>query len=397
MRVRRTTTYLFVLAVVAVAPILAGATSGRSGGSRSAWHGFTATVFASGAHLWHSTPHGREALAQPDDITALGQDVFVGFQNGVGPQGQPSPTGNRDSTVVEFNLAGRAVRQWDVQGKCDGLTADPLTQKVIATVNEDANSSLYVITPTRTGQQHFHYNRPLPSDGGTDAITIHEGVILISASAPGTTGAPAPQPAYPAVYRVTLNTSTQTATIHPLFSDEASARVANTNSSGALVRLALTDPDSNENVPSFARRFAGDFMLTSQGDKEQIFVHAAGTPDQSLSVLRLSDSVDDTAWASSQTGAILTTDNANDTIYRITGPFQRGGVYAAETPCDANNAPSTCPAPGFPPNHLDSLNPFTGRLTRLDIHGPKVEAQGVLFLPQATPRRDSRARESGRG
>ena len=38
------------------------------------------------------------------------------------------------------------------------------------------------------------------------------------------------------------------------------------------VRLALTDPDSNEDVPSYAPRFAGEFMLTSQGDQEQIFV-----------------------------------------------------------------------------------------------------------------------------
>ena len=48
-------------------------------------------------------------------------------------------------------------------------------------------------------------------------------------------------------------------------------------------RLALTDPDSNEDVPAFATRFAGDFMLTSQGDKQQIFVHDAdGTPSDCL-------------------------------------------------------------------------------------------------------------------
>ncbi len=62
-------------------------------------------------------------------------------------QGQGSTDGNRDSTVVAFTSQGKRVGQWDLRGKCDGLTADPGTGKVIATVNEDANSSLYTIDP----------------------------------------------------------------------------------------------------------------------------------------------------------------------------------------------------------------------------------------------------------
>jgi hypothetical protein len=90
-------------------------------------------------------PHGP--LTFPDDITALGRDLFTAFENGVGPQGQPATTGNQDSTVVEFTPGGHVVRQWDIVGKCDGLTADPATHEVIATVNEDANSSVYTIDP----------------------------------------------------------------------------------------------------------------------------------------------------------------------------------------------------------------------------------------------------------
>ena len=63
---------------------------------------------------------------------------------------------------------------------------------------------------------------------------------------------------------------------------------------GRRVKLALTDPDSNELVPASAHRFAGDFMLTSQGDKEQIFVQRKGRLGSHLTVLRLSQSVDDT-------------------------------------------------------------------------------------------------------
>jgi hypothetical protein len=344
---------------------------------------FVARAFASGAHLEHQTPKGKQALSQPDDITFLGSDIFVGFQNGVGPQGQASTTGNLDSTVVAFDLDGHAIGQWDVVGKCDGLTADPQIGQVIATVNEDAKSSLYLINPFASRVVHYHYNKPLPSKGGTDAISIYHGMILISGSAPGTTGAPAPQPSYPAVYRAVLNPLTSIATVRPLFFDEAKT-IANTNSPafGAAVRLGLTDPDSNEVVPIFARRFAGDFMLTSQGDKEQIFVKNAGRPDQKLAVLKLSDSVDDTAWPSGPWGAIYTTDNSNNTIYQVTGPFQRGDVFVADTPCDANNAPSTCPAPGFPPNFLGKLNPRTGVITRVHLLGPAVAAQGMLYLPQ---------------
>jgi hypothetical protein len=147
------------------------------------------------------------------------------------------------------------------------------------------------------------------------------------------------------------------------------------------VHLALTDPDSNEVVPAYAKRFAGDFMLTSQGDKEQIFVAHAGTRHQSLTVLKISDSVDDTAWPSDRSGAIYTTDNSNNTINKITGPFTRGSVFVADTPCDANDAPATCPAPGFTANYLGELNPSTGVITRVDVHGPAAAAQGMLFLP----------------
>jgi hypothetical protein len=143
----------------------------------------------------------------------------------------------------------------------------------------------------------------------------------------------------------------------------------------------LTDPDSNENVPAYADRFAGDFMLTSQGDQEQIFVQDAGTPGQRLAVLSLSSSVDDTAWPSTERGTIYTTDNSDNSVYAITGPFRRGEVFVADTPCDESSAPATCPAPGFPPNFLGELNPWTGAISPVALTGPAPQAQGMLFRP----------------
>ena len=363
-----------VLAAGAVAAVTAAGSTGASASFHSA-------VFANGAKLSHVTPKGKETLSNPDDITRLGSDIFVGFQNGVGPQGEPSTTGNKDSTIVEFTRSGRKVAQWDVAGKCDGLGADPKIGRVIATVNEDAHSSFYVISPGKSGSAvHYHYTKALPSHGGTDSVVTDNGTVYLSASAPGTTGKPAPQASYPAVYALSGNSKTHSGAISGLFSDEASAKLANAGGGGKQVKLALADPDSSAVVPSYAPRFAGDFELTSQGDKEQIFVANPGSSSQSLSVLKLSQSIDDTAWPSSSGGMLLASNSGADTINKITGPFSTGQVLVAVTPCDANGAPSTCPGPGFPANYLGSLNPHTGTITKVTVTGTTIAPGGMLFV-----------------
>jgi hypothetical protein len=361
---------------------------------------FHVAVVLEGASLHHKfLPAGTvipqsEALSDPDDITRLDNELFVGFQNGVGPQGQASADGNLDSTVVEFSLTGQVLGQWDVTGKTDGVTADPALGGVIATVNEDANSALYVIHPFPTSASkavtRYAYSEPLPHGGGTDAISIFNDKILISASAPGTSGLPAPQATYPAVYLVTLDPSTQIANVTPLFDDEDSAVIANVNSAqfGKTTHLALTDPDSNEVVPFSAPRFGGDFMLTSQGDQEQIYVRDVGGPHH-LSVLSLSQAVDDTAWPTGGYGALYSTDSTNDAVDVITGRFSQNLPLAVATPCGANSAPATCPGPGYSANYLATLNPWTGQLTALTIGGaPYVPQGGLAFVPldsSATP------------
>ncbi len=387
-----------VLASLALAgPALAAATTAqaRSAGTHVAKPVFHVRQILNGMKLRHSfIPSGStswqtEPLTKPDDITILGGYLFTAFQNGVGPQGEPSTDGNTESTVVEFTTSGHVIRQWDLHGKVDGLTADPGRNVVIATVNEDANSSIYTINPyARPGHQvrHYQYNKPLPHFGGTDAISIYRGHVLVSASAPGTTGAAAPQPQYPAVYAVVFHIATHIATVTPVFYDEATARVANVGKSlGRTVKLALTDPDSNEVVPASGPRFAGDFMLTSQGDKEQIYLrpYSRGwSSGHRLQVLGLSQSVDDTAWARGWGGRLLGSDNGGDTVDVVSGPFRSGLVIVAVTPCDANNAPATCPAAGFPANYLGALNPWTGHVSRLTVSGPAFEPQGLIFVPR---------------
>jgi hypothetical protein len=395
-------------------PAMAGTATAahKPAASRSAAHqapSFQASVVIDGANLSHSyTPAGgataqTEPLTLPDDITVLGHDLFTAFQNGVGPQGQPSSDGNEDSTVVEFTANGQVLNQWDLVGKCDGLTADTHRGILIATVNEDANSSVYTIAPgARPAKQvaHYRYNmNPLLHHGGTDAISVYHGKILVSASAPGTLPAtpPAPQPTFPAVYVLKFHPGKHLATLKPLFYDEASATVANVNATnhGQQVQLALIDPDSNEVVPASAPRFAGDFMLTSQGDQEQIFVQHTGKPGRHgkhakpvshgklgsrLTVLSLSASVDDTAWITSPDGAVFAANTSGGTIDMVTGSFRPGTVFAAVTPCDSNNAPSTCPGPGFPANYVGQVNPWTGQLTTVPLSGATLEPQGMVFV-----------------
>jgi hypothetical protein len=372
-------------AVAALLALLGVAIFAVAGGSSSAatTSSFTNKVFASAVGIMHTTPKGKEQITQPDDITALGGLIYVAFQNGVGSQGEPSSTGNLDSTVVAFGSTGKPVHQWDLVGKCDGLTADPQTGQIVATVNEDYKSSIYLISPT-TGPKHFKYSTSvLAHRGGTDAISVVGGTVFVSASAPGTTGLAAPQASDPALYSVSFNASTGVATLKSVFTDEATATEANTTSPQYKQpeRLYLTDPDSSELVPTSAARFGGDFMLTSQGDLEQIFASGIGTATPALSVLQLSASVDDTAWPTAAAGKLYNTDSKANAVDVVTGPFVPGTEIAAVTPCNSNFAPSTCPAPGYPANYLGRVNPDTGVITAVPVTGASSSWSGVLFAP----------------
>ena len=174
------------------------------------------------------------------------------------------------------------------------------------------------------------------------------------------------------------------ASVSPLFFDESSATIANLGSTfGSSTQLGLTDPDSNEVVPWSSGRFGGDFVLTSQGDLQQIYVSGGGTSHQQLSVLTLSQSVDDTAWPTDSEGVLFSTDSTNDAVDVVTGHFDRGRPMVVATPCGANSAPATCPAPNYPANYLATLNLDTGAVTPVAVSGaPYVPQGGLAFVSQ---------------
>jgi hypothetical protein len=335
----------------------------------------------------------RLKLTSPDDITEMGGHLFAAWQDGVGPQGQPAADGVNFSVVTEYSVSGRLLHTWRLTGKCDGLTAYPAAHRVIATINEDGHSSLDAISPSgRPGHQvvYYHYRPadPLPHGGGTDSVSLVGNQILISASAPGTEKVAATKADQrPALYRARLSrrpgTGTGVAALTSVFTDGSTAAVANTAAptmsalspsppswcpakpatcalpaKGARVALDLTDPDSNEVVPSSSPRFGGDLVLTGQGDEQQVYVKAVGRKRQRLSVLYLSQSVDDSAFVTDPGARLYATDQTTDAIVAISGGLERGEVIVTATPSGANNAVDA-------PNYLATLSLTTGTVTRL--------------------------------
>lgn len=308
-------------------------------------------------------------LTGPDDLARLGSELFVSFQNGV-PSTGGSPGTPTHSTVVAFTASGRVDHRWQLTGKCDGLTADPAGHRLLATVNEDGNSSLSAIPVDGGRPVRYAYDaNPLPHGGGTDSITVDRGRILLAASAPtaGTFG--------PALYQVSLTPGVAHLVAAPFY-DSSRATIANTGSHGARTNLALTDPDSSTMVPRVAARFGGDVELTAQGDQQQIYVAGLGTSSQRLQILNLSQSVDDTAFASRDSGMLLASDATHNSVVAVSGPLTRGVAYTAVTPANADNAP---PNPG--PNYLGRIDLFTGQVTPVRTGGVALEPKGLLFVP----------------
>lgn len=96
-----------------------------------------------------------------------------------------------------------------------------------------------------------------------------------------------------------------------------------------------------------------------------------GTPSQRLSVLNLSQSINDSAFVTSETGTLFITDSANNQVDVVKDGFSPGTTLVAVTPRDANN-------PVDRPNYLGSLNLWTGEITPM-INS--VQPGGLLFVP----------------
>jgi hypothetical protein len=323
-------------------------------------------------HAFATAPTGATG---PDDITYLDGHVFVGWQNGVGTKGEPGPTGQTYSTLVEYGRSGSVLNSWQLTGKLDGLGANPRAKQVIATVNEDGKSSLYTVRPAgRSAGKVTHYTyAPAPDSatsggvltgGGTDAVSVYHGEIILSASNPTPANATA-------AFRVRLDRRNRVARLYPTFADNASATDA---VSGRQVTLGLTDPDSNAVVPSSSPRFGGDFVLDSQGDQQLVFADGLGGSGSSLERLQLTHGgtaagVDDVRWADRAGGTLYVVDSKTDTVYALTGPFQAGQAFAALDTVGGTSQTT----------ELDTINLTTGALSPLVTGFTGIK--GIVWAP----------------
>jgi hypothetical protein len=346
------------LVAAVLALILGGATATAAAApvSHDA-HGPSGITVERGYHV-QQLAAAASTTSSPDDIALLGGDVFIGYQNGVGTMGEPAPGGQTMSTIVEYTSNGRQLASWDVTGKCDGLGGDAATNEVLATVNEDGNSSMYAIHPATNHVVHLTYNVNPASlgGGGTDAVVVQNGTIYLSGSNPSLTSAPA-------VYTATLDEAAGTATLTTLFSDDSAAA-----GPGGPVTLALTDPDSNALVPDSVPGYGGDVVLVSQADLALIFVKDPGTSSQTLTELPIGAEIDDVRFVTTRVGMLVMTDNTTGTTYAITShDFTPGTAYVA-TPSDSGV-----------PGTLDELNLATGQLTPIAFGF--TNPHGLEFLP----------------
>lgn len=309
------------------------------------------------------SPVGAES--GPDDITRLGDSIYVSYQNGVGPLGEPSAPGAAASTIQQYSLTGTPGKSWQVTGKVDGLSADPAHDRLLLTANEDGNSSFSTLTPGQAKPLATYTYSGLTHGGGTDAVSVDHGKILVSASAPaGTTG--------PAAYSVDLDGTT--ANLTPLFDVNAAATAANGPQTGQRTSLALTDPDSNTVVPASAPRFKNTFMLDAQADQQLIFASNPGTAHQSLQALAVAQPLDDTVFAARSGQTLLVTDPKDNKVFSVTGPFTAGQAVSAVVPDAA-------------PSYLATLDLGTGALTPIkDLAA--IHPKGLTFTPAATEKPD---------
>ncbi|KHL03913.1 hypothetical protein [Sinomonas humi] len=293
----------------------------------------------------------------PDDIARLGNSVYVAYQNGVGPMGEPSASGATASTIQQYSLDGTPGASWSITGKIDGMGSDEAGQRLLVTTNEDGNSSFHTVTPMAGPQAVKDYvYKGLTHGGGTDSAKVYEGKIFITASNPtGSTG--------PALYRATLSGST--AALSPVFADDAKAVLANGPKAGTTATLALTDPDSSTVVPGVSPRFANDFLLDSQGDQQLILARQAGTPQQRLNVLNLPAPVDDTVFATKSAQTLWVTDPDHNAVYAVSGNFRAGEAVTSVTPDSG-------------PDYLAAVNLADGSLTPIPQLAA-IHAKGLLF------------------
>jgi hypothetical protein len=246
----------------------------------------------------------------PDSIAVVGHNVFVGYGNG----GNPDGSGGAISTIAEYSSAGALLGQTTVVGHNDGLRYDANTGQLWALQNEDASPNLVLINPANLAKSTAYGFSSTPHGGGYDDIAFGPSGTYISASNPANN-----PNSGPAIVSVSVGAS-QVNVLGGVLAGEATATVIN---GGGTIGLNLQDPDSMTFGPN------GQLVLDSQSDQQLVFIGNVGQPSQSVSVLNLPTTVDDTVFGSGAPQTLLFTDRGSGVVYALKGAFGPGQAFSA--------------------------------------------------------------------
>jgi hypothetical protein len=302
---------------------------------QAAMPGYKISVFA-------QNPAGS---THPDDITQIGQNVFIGYQDSVNPTGTPIGSAPAQGQVVEYDLNGNILHTFTAPGHLDGLLAYNATTLWVS-ADEDGNPKLTVINLGNDTQATYTPDTgaaPLPHGGGLDDMKLVNSLVYVSASAPTTMMTPSPSMAPystdgsgataqygvntgPALYTMSLNTDGKTFHLTTALMSSTPATLLPGNTP---VTLNMTDADSSAIDP------AGDLVVDSQQDSELVFIHNPGT-GQAVSVLPVTLygnpwPVDDTRWVPTGSSFMLVSDTHAGVVYRVDAAngFTPGTAYSA--------------------------------------------------------------------
>src|SRR5579859_7425420 len=134
----------------------------------------------------------------PDAVIVDNGFVYIDYQNVTAKD----CTDKNSSTIVQYDMNGKALKTFTVPGHSDGMRADPSTHLLWVTSCEDGNPKFVTIDPA-SGTITPYTFPPTPHGGGYDDLCFINGLVFIAASNP-TLNSAGVNP-FPAIDKITLS------------------------------------------------------------------------------------------------------------------------------------------------------------------------------------------------
>ena len=111
------------------------------------------------------------ATSKPDSIVQMGGNVYIAYQNaGEVEDGSVAGVSN---AIVQYDLAGNALKTFTAPGHVDGLLARKDTNTLWALANEDGNPMLTIIDLTAGTKKSYPATvSPTAHGGGFDDMQL---------------------------------------------------------------------------------------------------------------------------------------------------------------------------------------------------------------------------------